>query len=86
MPPTAASAIHGGDVVDRATGPIVIGQDVEILSVAGANGRQELIATCERAGRHHQIALLDIHVKTDQPPSHLLNAYRRWTGTESPGT
>ena len=63
----------------------VIGEDITILSVATTNGRQELIATCERADRHHQIALLDIHVKADQPPSRLLSAYRRWPSAESPG-
>lgn len=64
----------------------VIGEDVEILSVATANGREELIATCQRAGRRHQIALLDIRLNTDQPASRLLAAYRHWTGAETPGT
>jgi hypothetical protein len=64
----------------------VIDQDIEILSVAAANGRQELIATCQHAGRRHQIALLDIDVNADQPASRLLAAYRHWTGAESPTT
>jgi hypothetical protein len=61
----------------------VIGEHVKIQSVATSNGRQELIATCQRAGRRHQIALLDIHVNTDQPASRLLAAYRHWSGAES---
>jgi len=64
----------------------VIGEDVEIQSVATSNSRQELIATCQRAGRRHQIALLDIHVNTDQPASRLLAAYLRWSGAESCAT
>ncbi|MCA1679279.1 MAG: hypothetical protein LC777_10210 [Actinobacteria bacterium] len=64
----------------------VIGQDIEILSVAATNGRQELIATCHHAGRRHQIALLDIHITADRPASRLLAAYRHWTGAENPGT
>lgn len=64
----------------------VIGQDVEIVSVAATNGRQELIATCNHAGRHHQIALLDIHITADRPASRLLAAYRHWTGAANPGT
>jgi len=64
----------------------VIGEDIEILSVAATNGRQELIATCQRAGRRHQIALLDIDVNADQPASRLLAAYRHWTGVADHGT
>jgi len=64
----------------------VIGQDVEILSAAAANGRQELIATCQHAGRQHQVALLDIHINGDQPAPRLLAAYRHWTGADSTGT
>ncbi len=64
----------------------VLGQDIEILSVAAANGRQELIATCQRSGQRHHIALLDIHVNSDQPASRLLAAYHHWTGAETPGT
>ena len=56
------------------------------LSVAAANGRQELIATCQHAARRHQIALLDIHVKADQPASPLLAAYRHWTDAADPRT
>ena len=58
----------------------VVGETIEILSVATTNGRQELIATCQRADRHHQIALLDININADQPASRLLGAYRHWTG------
>ena len=58
----------------------VIGETIEILSVAASNGRQELIATCQHAGRHHHIALLDITINADQPASRLLAAYHHWTG------
>ena len=64
----------------------VIGQDVEILSVATSNGRQELIAACQHAGQRHHIALLDLNVNADQPASRLLAAYRHWTGAETPQT
>lgn len=64
----------------------VIGEDIEILSVAASNGRQELIATCRHAGRQHQITLLDIDVNADQSASRLLAAYRHWTGAQSPTT
>ena len=63
-----------------------IGENVEILSVSTTNGRSELIATCQHAGSHHQIALLDIDINADQPASRLHAAYRRWTGAESPTT
>jgi hypothetical protein len=65
---------------------IVLGENVEILCVSAANGRQELIATCHHAGRRHQIALLDTHVNADQPASHPLAAYRHWTGAENTET
>ena len=63
-----------------------IGEHIEILSVSTTNGRHELIATCQHAGRRHQIALLDTHINPHQPASTLLAAYRRWTGTENPTT
>jgi len=46
----------------------------------------ELIATCQHAGHHHQIALLDIDINADQPASRLLTAYRHWTGANNPTT
>ena len=64
----------------------ILGEDVEILSVSTSNGRQEPIANCQRAGRRHQIALLDINIDADQPASRLLAAYRHWTDAESPRT
>ena len=59
---------------------VVVGEDIEVLSVGTSNGRRELIATCQRAGHHHHIALLDINIHADQPASRLLAAYRRWLG------
>jgi len=58
----------------------VIGETIKILSVATSNGRQELIATCQRAGHRHHIALLDITINANQTASRLLAAYRHWTG------
>lgn len=58
----------------------VIGEEVEVLSVGMSNGRRELIATCERAGRRHEVAVLDIDLHGDPLTSHLLAAYRRWAG------
>lgn len=59
----------------------VIGEDVEVLSVGASGGRRELIATCRRAGRRHEIALLDVQIHaTDAATSRLLAAYRRWVG------
>jgi hypothetical protein len=58
----------------------VIGEDVEVLSVSTSNNRRELIATCQRAGRRHEIALLDIDIHADPPTSRLLAAYRHWVG------
>jgi hypothetical protein len=56
----------------------VIGEDVQVLSVARQNGRRELVATCERGGRKYQIALLDVELKADPATERLLAAYRWW--------
>ncbi len=68
---------------DEAPFPIpatVVGEDIEVLSIGTHNGRRELIATCQRAGQRHQIALLDINIHANQPASRLLAAYRRSLG------
>jgi hypothetical protein len=59
----------------------VVGADVKVLSVSSASNRRELIATCQRNGRHYQIALLDIDLDADPDTSRLIAAYRRWIGT-----
>lgn len=59
----------------------VIGEHVEVLSIGLSNGRRELIATCQRGARRHQIALLDIDLRADPALSLLLAAYRRWLAT-----
>jgi uncharacterized small protein (DUF1192 family) len=59
---------------------VVIGEDVEVLSVATRNNRRELIATCQRGGRRYELALLDIDLHADPATSRLLAAYRRWLG------
>ncbi len=58
----------------------VVGEDVRVLSVGLVDGRPELIATCERAGLHYRIALLDVDPDADAATMRLLNAYRRWLG------
>lgn len=59
---------------------VVIGEDVEVLSVATRNNRRELIATCRSGGRRYELALLDIDLHADPATSRLLAAYRRWLG------
>jgi hypothetical protein len=59
---------------------IVIGEDVEVLSVTIRDNRRELIATCQRGGRRYELALLDIDLHADPATSRLLAAYRRWLG------
>lgn len=58
----------------------VIGEDVEVLSVSTSDSRRELLATCQRAGRRHEVALLDLDIHADPATSRLLAAYRRWVG------
>jgi hypothetical protein len=58
----------------------VVGHQVEILSVARADNRHELIATCRRDDRRYQIALLDVDLNADPLTSRLIAAYRRWSG------
>jgi len=53
-----------------------------VLSVSLSNRRQELIATCRRGGRRHELALLDITVQADPTTARLLAAYRRWVGDQ----
>jgi hypothetical protein len=60
----------------------VVGEDVEVLSVSMSNRRQELIATCRRDGRRHELALLGITIQADPTTSRLLAAYRRWAGDQ----
>jgi hypothetical protein len=65
---------------------VVVGEHVELLFVAAPNGRRELTATCQRAGRRHQIALLDIQIPADQAASRLQAAYQRWLGADAETT
>ena len=58
----------------------VIGEEVEVLSVAVKDNRRELIATCKRGSRRYDIALLDIDLRPDPATSRLVAAYRRWLG------
>jgi hypothetical protein len=58
----------------------VVGEEVEVLSVSVKNHRRELIATCKRGGRQHDVALLDTEVRGNSATSRLIAAYRRWLG------
>lgn len=58
----------------------IIGQDIEVLSIATAQGRRELVATCRHEGHRYKIALLDIDHHADPTTTRLLAAYRQWTG------
>jgi hypothetical protein len=58
----------------------VVGEEVEVLSVAVEDHRSELIASCKRGGRLYDVALLDIDLRADQATSRLIAAYRRWLG------
>jgi hypothetical protein len=61
----------------------VIGEHVEVISIGLRDGRRELIATCERNGRRHDIALLDLTIDADTALSRLLAAYRRWLAAQA---
>jgi len=56
----------------------VVGEPVELLSVSAGDQRRGLTATCQRAGRSYEIALLDINIHADPATSRLIAAYRRW--------
>ena len=56
----------------------VVGEEVEVLSVSRGDNRRELIATCQRRGRHYEIALLDLDTNADPTTERLIAAYRRW--------
>jgi len=58
----------------------VIGEEVEVLSVAIEDNRRELIATCKRGRHRYHVALLDIDLRADAVTSRLVAAYRRWLG------
>jgi hypothetical protein len=57
--------------------PTIAGEEVEVLHVGQGNRRRELIATCQRAGRQFEIALLDIDIHADPATSRLLAA-QQW--------
>lgn len=57
----------------------VVGQAVEVLHVGRADGRRELIATCQRARKRYEVALLDVDIHADPDTARLLAAYQRWT-------
>jgi hypothetical protein len=58
----------------------VVGEEVEVLSVAIKDNRRELIASCKRNGHRYDIALLDVDLRPDPATSRLVAAYRRWLG------
>ncbi len=57
----------------------VVGDDVQVISVGRGDGRRELVATCERAGRRYHVALLDVDLR-DADATRLVAAYHRWLG------
>src|SRR5436190_568585 len=57
----------------------VVGAPVEVLHIGRSDCRRELIATCARAGKRYEIALLDVDIHADPNIGRLLAAYRRWT-------
>ena len=59
----------------------ILGQDLEVLSVAADDNRRELIATRQHNRHRYEIALHDIDLHTDTTTSTLIAAYRRWVGT-----
>jgi hypothetical protein len=49
------------------------------VHIGQGDGRCELIATCRRAGRRYEVALLDIaDIKADSQTTRLVAAYRHW--------
>ena len=56
----------------------LIGEDIQVLSVATHDGRRELIATCEHREDSYEVALLDIEIQADASTERLLAAYRQW--------
>ena len=56
----------------------ILGENIDVISVAADDDRRELVATCQRNGRRYEIALLDIDIQPDPPTSRLIAAYRRW--------
>lgn len=63
------------------TAGTVIGEQVQVVSVAMTNDRRELIATCEHHGKRYHIALLDIDLHGNPTTNTLAAAYRRWNST-----
>jgi hypothetical protein len=57
----------------------VIGEDVEVHCVSPPENRPELLATCTRAGRTYDVALLDVDIHADANTSRLIAAYHRWS-------
>lgn len=58
----------------------VVGEDVQVLSIGLADGRRELIATCDRAGQQYRVAVLDVDLVGDGNAVRLVDAYHRWLG------
>lgn len=60
---------------------VVVGQDVEVVSVGTRVGRHGLIARCRCDGVAYDVALLDVRVDADPVTAGLIGAYRRWIGS-----
>jgi hypothetical protein len=59
----------------------IIGEAVTVTSIAMANGRRELVATCEHHGKRYSIALLDMQLDGDSDTNTIVAAYRHWNAT-----
>jgi hypothetical protein len=59
----------------------VLGETIELLSVAADDDRRDPIATCQCNGKRYEIALLDTTIDRDPATTRPLAAYRRWNGT-----
>ncbi len=57
---------------------VVVGEQVQVISIGLRDGRRELIAVCQRAERRYDIALLDVTIDAHPALSRLLAAYRLW--------
>jgi hypothetical protein len=56
----------------------VIGERVQVPSIASQQGRRELVAACKHRGGRYDMSLLDVELQVGPETERLLAAYRRW--------
>ncbi len=44
----------------------ILGENIDVISVAADDDRRELVATCQRNGHRYEIALLDIDIQAER--------------------